>query len=87
MQMLRRLRAELPVDERDRIAMRTYNEPVRFNITIINDRQCIAQPYMPAARGVDSPTFVMRRRPDGSGMFGSFERVFTALWEGGEVCA
>ncbi|MBW0116500.1 DUF5919 domain-containing protein [Pseudonocardia abyssalis] len=87
MQMLRRLRAELPADERERVTMRTYDEPVRFNITILDDRQCIAQPYMPAARGVDSPTFVIRRRPDGSGMFGSFERVFTALWEGGRDCA
>jgi hypothetical protein len=87
MAMLRRLRAELPADEQDRVTMRAYDEPVRFNITIVDDRQCIAQPYMPAARGVDSPTFVMRRRPDGSGMFGTFERVFTSLWEGARDCA
>jgi hypothetical protein len=86
-QVLSRLRDELPVEDRKCVELRTYDEPLRFNLTIIDGRQCIAQPYMPAARGVDSPTLVIRRRSDGYGMFGSFMRVFTTLWEGGKTCA
>jgi hypothetical protein len=85
--MLRRIRDALPVEDQDRVQLRTYDEPVRFNITIIDGRQAVVQPYMPAVRGVDSPTFVLRRRPDGSGMFASFERVLTTLWQGGRACA
>ena len=85
--MLRRIRDELPVEDRDRVELRTYDEPVRFNITIIDGRQAVVQPYMPAVRGVDSPTFVLRRRPDGSGMFASFERVLKTLWDSGKACA
>jgi len=85
--MLRRIRDALPVEDQDRVELRTYDEPVRFNITIVDGRQAVVQPYMPAVRGVDSPTFVLRRRPDGSGMFASFERVLTTLWQGGRACA
>lgn len=84
--MLRRIRDALPVEDQERVELRTYDEPVRFNITIIDGRQAVVQPYMPAVRGVDSPTFVLRRRPDGSGMFASFERVLTTLWESGQAC-
>ncbi len=86
MQMLRRICAELPEPDRDRIEVRTYDATIRFNITIIDDCQCIAQPYLPAVRGIDSPTFVIRRRGEGVGMFATFERIYQALWGGARVC-
>ncbi len=85
--MLRRLRMALPEDERQRVALRTYDQPLRFNITLIDGVRCVAQPYLPAARGVDSPTFVMQRRADGTGMFDTFARVFDTLWRCGVDCA
>lgn len=86
MQMLRRLRDELPAELRGHVELRTYDEPLRFNIIIVDGRRCVAQPYMPAARGVDSPTLVMTRKVDGTGMFSTFETVFNTLWESGSVC-
>ncbi|MGI9003550.1 MAG: DUF5919 domain-containing protein [Pseudonocardia sp.] len=86
-QMLRRLRDELPVEDRERVDLRTYDETIRFNITIIDDAQCVVQPYLPVVRGVDSPTLVMRRCGGGIGMFATFERIFTTLWSGARRCA
>lgn len=79
-QMLRRLRDELPVEDRKQVDLRTYDETIRFNITIIDNAQCIVQPYLPTVPGVCSPTLVMRRNGDGIGMFATFERIFTTLW-------
>jgi hypothetical protein len=80
MQMLRRVRAALSGDAEERLDVRTYDSTIRFNLTFVDDRQCIAQPYLPALRGVDAPTFVLQRRPDSAGMYETFERVFDALW-------
>lgn len=81
LQVLERLRLQLSDDTRSRLQIHVYDEPVRFNITIVDRRKCIAQPYLPAARGVDSPTFVVERRDDDPGLFSVFEQVFEALWE------
>ncbi len=43
------------------------------------------QPYLPNARGVDSPTFLAERNPTGAGLYGTFEEIFTALWERGRT--
>jgi hypothetical protein len=86
MQALQRMRAELPHADQERVEVRTYDETVRFNITLIDGHRCVFQPYMPAMRGIDSPTFVVRRRGDGVGMFGTFERVFTSHWDAGTTC-
>lgn len=78
---MRRVRAKLSDEARANLAIRTYDEVVRFNVTIIDDTTCVAQPYMPGARGVESPTFVMERQDVGGGLFETFEQVFTTLWD------
>lgn len=81
LQVLERLRLQLTDDTRDRLQVHVYDEPVRFNITIVDRRTCIVQPYLPVARGVDSPTFVIERRDEDSGLFGIFEQVVNSLWD------
>jgi hypothetical protein len=60
------------------LEIRTYDQPIRFNITLV-DQVCVMQPYMPAARGVESPTFVARDIGE-SGIFASFRDVFESMW-------
>jgi hypothetical protein len=79
--LLLRVRSQLPDDCRDRIKVAIYDEPIRFNITLIDDRLCIAQPYLPAIRGVDSPTLMIERADGRLGLFAAFERVFSWLAE------
>ncbi|MFN2494534.1 MAG: DUF5919 domain-containing protein [Pseudonocardiaceae bacterium] len=81
LQVLERLRLQLPDDARSRLQVHVYDEPVRFNVTIVDRRTCIAQPYLPAVRGVDSPTFVIERRDGELGLFSVFEQVVDTLWE------
>jgi hypothetical protein len=76
-----RLRDRLPVDSRDRMHIGVYDETIRFNLILVDDHTCVAQPYMPAARGVDSPTFLIRRNDHGPGLFPVFEQVFEAIAE------
>jgi hypothetical protein len=54
---------------------------IRFNITLIDGEMCIMQPYLPQARGVDSPTFVIQRTQDLAGLYGTYDQVFTSLAE------
>jgi hypothetical protein len=75
-----RVRDELPADARARVAIGTYDEMIRFNITLVDDSVGIIQPYMPGRRGVDSPTFVLHRRWADLGLFPTFETVFSSLW-------
>ncbi|WP_280407482.1 DUF5919 domain-containing protein [Nocardia brasiliensis] len=60
--------------------IRVYDTPIRFNITLIDDQLCVMQPYMPAARGVESPTFVARRSGNGPGIYKTFRGVFDTMW-------
>ncbi|WP_369690116.1 DUF5919 domain-containing protein [Nocardia inohanensis] len=41
------------------------------------------QPYLPRARGVDSPTLVARRS-DHAGLFDTFNQVFETDWATGK---
>lgn len=79
--LTQRVRDKLSDEARDRLRIAVYDETVRFNITIADDT-CVVQPYLPDARGVDSPTLVLCRDlvPAG-GLFSVFEQVFTSLWE------
>jgi len=79
-QALRRTRAKLSPEARDNLRIRLYDETVRFNITIIDERTCIVQPYLPDARGVESPTIVTERQDD-NGLYNTFVQVFTSLWD------
>jgi hypothetical protein len=79
-----RVRDRLPVDLRPRVEIATYDETVRFNIIMIDRDVAIVQPYLPEARGIDSPTFVANRRSPVAGLFSTFEQVFNVLWERGQ---
>jgi hypothetical protein len=80
-----RVRDRLPAEARDRIEVATYDQTIRINITLINDELCIAQPYLPHARGVESPTMVIKKRWPAAGLYSVFERTFDELWDGGHA--
>lgn len=80
-EVLTRLRKRLPPEARDRLSIAVYDETIRFNITLIDSETCVIQPYLPQARGVDSPTFLVHRGITGNGLYDTFEQVFTALSE------
>lgn len=82
-QALRRIRERSSQDSPGRIAVRTYSGPPRFNLTIIDSTLCVMQPYLPQARGLESPTFVIRRSGT-TGLFDTFSGVFEAQWESGQ---
>lgn len=76
-----RLRDRLTQDSRDRMHIGVYDETIRFNLILVDDHTCVAQPYMPTARGIDSPTFLIRRNDGVSGLYPVFEQVFEAIAE------
>jgi hypothetical protein len=78
---LRMIAGKLSSDAKNNLRIRTYDETIRFNITIIDDAVCIVQPYLPDARGVESPTLVMRRDANPVGLFDTFAQVFTSMWD------
>jgi Domain of unknown function (DUF5919) len=86
--LVSRVRDHLDEQHRSRLEIATYDETIRFNILLIDktdeDRLCVFQPYLPASRGVDSPTFVANRRWPNAGLYPAFEAVFDALWERSE---
>lgn len=86
--ILVRLRERVSPDAQGRFQIAMYDEVPRFNILLIDDRSCVIQPYMPATRGIDSPTFVVRNsdteRTDR--LFDTFERVYSWLWERRKEC-
>jgi hypothetical protein len=81
--MTDRVRGKLSEYARRRVRLATYDEVVRFNITLVDGRIGVIQPYLPAARGVDSPTLLLEHRPDGVGLFPIFSQVFESLWNRG----
>jgi hypothetical protein len=58
-----------------------YDETIRFNIILVDEHLCVAQPYLPHSRGVDSPTLVMHRGPDDAGLYSTFDGMFNAIWK------
>ncbi|MFF0494141.1 DUF5919 domain-containing protein [Nocardia sp. NPDC004068] len=78
-----RLRTRIPADSPGAILIRTYDEPARFNITVIDKRTCIIQPYLHRARGVESPTLIARRSEQ-PGLFETFSQVFESMWATGK---
>ena len=79
--LLTRLRARLPAEDRDRLRIALYDETIRFNIILVDDSTCVVQPYMPQARGVDSPTLLIRRTDEPGGLYPVFEQVYEAIQE------
>jgi hypothetical protein len=80
-QGLLRTRTRLPAEHRNGLQIAVYDETIRFNITLVDQRLCIAQPYLPDSRGVDSPTFVIHRRRDDLGLYLVFDQLFNAMWK------
>ncbi|MFI9411682.1 DUF5919 domain-containing protein [Nocardia gamkensis] len=78
MKCLMRVQKQYAAQE-ELIRIRTYDETVRFNITIVDSTVCIIQPYLPRARGVESPTLVARKI-EGPGLFGTFSTIFETMW-------
>jgi Domain of unknown function (DUF5919) len=68
----------------ERLQFAAYDEPVRFNVLLIDDVLCVAQPYLPEIRGVDSPTLVIRKRRSSGGLYKTFELLFSSMWERSE---
>ena len=68
-EVLARLRGRLPDEARRRLSIAVYDETIRFGLVLIDGETCVMQPYLPQARGVDSPTFVMRRGEGDSGLY------------------
>ena len=84
LQSILRIRDRLPGELADRMQVATYDQTIRFNLTLIDRRLCIAQPYLPHSRGVESPTMVIENRNRPDGLYPVFEQIFTELWEGAQ---
>jgi len=81
MDILARFRDRLPDGVGERLRLAVYDETIRFNLILSGDDTCVAQPYLPKARGVDSPTMLIQATTAPSGLFGVFEQVYEALVE------
>lgn len=79
---LERIRSRVGAAATGALEIRVYDAPIRFNITLV-DALCVMQPYMPAARGVESPTFIACRTPD-PGIYSTFSAVFETMWAEGK---
>jgi hypothetical protein len=75
------LRRSLAPDVQPRLELATYDQTMRFNLLLIDQRIGVVQPYLPFVRGLDSPTLVLRHRESADGLFPKFSEVFHALWE------
>ncbi|MEU3464766.1 DUF5919 domain-containing protein [Streptomyces sp. NPDC006733] len=65
----------------NRLEFGVYDEPIRFNIFLIDSQLCVAQPYLPGIRGVDSPTLLIRKRRISGGLYSTFDQIFSTLWD------
>jgi hypothetical protein len=77
--LLSRLRDRLPSSAQDRLSIAVYDETIRFNIFISEGRACVVQPYLPHARGVESPTLLIRPGDEPGSLYPVFEHVWDAL--------
>jgi len=78
---LARFRDRLPDGASDRLRLAVYDETIRFSLILSGDHTCVAQPYLPKARGVDSLTMLIRATSAPGGLFAVFEQVYVALAE------
>lgn len=79
--LVRRVRDRLNPEAKQNLEIGVYDETVRFNVMIVDDELCVAQPYLHDIRGIESPTFVIRRQSPEAGLFPVFQHFFTHLWE------
>jgi hypothetical protein len=78
--LVQRVRERLTSGARERLRVATYDETIRFNILLLNSEVGVVQPYLSTARGVESPTFLLRRR-ERRGLYDVFEEMFGWLSE------
>ncbi|MGP3979395.1 DUF5919 domain-containing protein [Streptomyces sp. 8N114] len=76
-----RVVGELSEEAAGRVEIGVYDESIRFNLTLIDKQMCVAQPYLPETRGVDSPVFLVRKRRAVGGLYSTFDQIFTSMWE------
>ena len=83
--IMKRLREDLAPEAAARVQLRVYDETIRFNLMFIDNQLGVMQTYLPALRGLDSPTFMMQRSgPEGSDLYSVYSHVFTSIWERGK---
>lgn len=80
---LRRIQNRLPAETAGNLQLRTYDEPLRFNLTLIDGARCVVQTYLPHARGMESPTFMIEKLDDTEGLLSVFTYVFEHYWNRG----
>ncbi|GAA3856026.1 hypothetical protein GCM10022243_21670 [Saccharothrix violaceirubra] len=78
---LRRVASKVPPDAQGSLEIRTYDEPIRYSILITDHTKCVVQPYLPDARGVESPTLVIEKDDTVPGLFATFSQVFESMWD------
>jgi hypothetical protein len=78
--ILSRLRDRLPAAARECLKIAAYDETIRYNLLIAGGQACVVQPYLPRARGVESPTLLIRPAGPG-GLYPVFEQVWVTLAE------
>ncbi|MGC4813883.1 DUF5919 domain-containing protein [Micromonospora sp. DT228] len=79
--LARRIRDRLPAGARDHLTIGVYDESIRANVLLVDDRLCVVQHYLPRMRGVDCPTMVIERSAGPSGLYPIFDEMFTSLWD------
>ncbi|MGC4866551.1 DUF5919 domain-containing protein [Micromonospora sp. DT53] len=79
--LARRIRDRLPAGVRDHLTIGVYDEAIRANVLLIDDRICVVQHYLPQMRGVDCPTLVIERNAGPSGLYPIFDAMFSSLWD------
>lgn len=78
---LGRLGSKVSLSAKGSLAIRVYDEPIRYNITIVDEFKCVVQPYLPDARGVESPTLVIEKDETMPGLYTTFAQVFESMWD------
>ncbi|SLG78184.1 helix-turn-helix domain-containing protein [Mycobacteroides abscessus subsp. massiliense] len=81
---LRRIQSRLPTEAAENLQLRTYDEPLRFNLTLIDQVTCIVQTYLPHARGMESPTLMIEKQGQSEGLLSVFTYVFEHYWNRGD---
>ncbi len=75
-----RVRRRLPEQARERLVIATYDETIRFNLTLVDDHTAAVQPYLHGSRGVEAPTLMIRNN-SGPGLYTIFEKMYAWLWD------
>jgi hypothetical protein len=63
------------------VTLRRCSVTVPSRLILSGNYTCVAQPYLPRTRGVDSPTMLIHATPGPGGLFPVFEQVYEALAE------